>query len=266
MKPTADRDSEARIGPAAERLGLSPRMVRYLEEQGVLRPERGPGPRGHRHFPPPELALAAAAVRASQAGHPSATLRAFRDLGARRVHLPVIDGAIDVEALTTAVRSGDLAALPEGLLVSGTARIATEFPDQWAVLLDHFLANPGEATLIHCTGGKDRTGWAAALVLRALGVAPDVVLEDYVLSNDCLADRTAVRIASVRSTVAANLGVPEDAVDLGGLPGLLGVRPTYRRAAFDAVDAEHGSFDTYLTDALGCSVAKLTRLRDNLLE
>lgn len=188
------------------------------------------------------------------------------DLGARRVHLPVIDGAIDVEALTTAVRSGDLAALPEGLLVSGTARIATEFPDQWAVLLDHFLANPGEATLIHCTGGKDRTGWAAALVLRALGVAPDVVLEDYVLSNDCLADRTAVRIASVRSTVAANLGVPEDAVDLGGLPGLLGVRPTYLRAAFDAVDAEHGSFDTYLIDALGCSVAKLTRLRDNLLE
>ena len=188
------------------------------------------------------------------------------DLGARRVHLPVIDGAIDVEALTTAVRSGDLAALPEGLLVSGTARIATEFPDQWAVLLDHFLANPGEATLIHCTGGKDRTGWAAALVLRALGVAPDVVLEDYLLSNACLADRIATRTASVRSTVAANHGVPEDAVDLGGLPGLLGVRQTYLQAAFDAVDAEHGSFDTYLTDALGCSDAQIARLRDDLLE
>ena len=34
-------------------LGRSPRMVRYLEEHGVLRPERGPGPGGHRHFPPP---------------------------------------------------------------------------------------------------------------------------------------------------------------------------------------------------------------------
>ena len=85
MQPTSDRGSEARIGPAAERLGLSPRMVRYLEEQGVLRPERGPGPRGHRHFPSPELALAAAAVRATQAGHPSATLRAFRDLADGRV-------------------------------------------------------------------------------------------------------------------------------------------------------------------------------------
>lgn len=85
MRPTSEHDAEARIGPAAERLGLSTRMVRYLEEQGVLRPERGPGPRGHRHFPPPELALAAAAVRATQAGHPSATLRAFRDLADGRV-------------------------------------------------------------------------------------------------------------------------------------------------------------------------------------
>lgn len=85
MTRTSENDTEARIGPAAERLGLSPRMVRYLEEQGVLRPERGPGPRGHRHFPPPELALALAAVRATQAGHPSATLRALRDLADGRV-------------------------------------------------------------------------------------------------------------------------------------------------------------------------------------
>jgi hypothetical protein len=74
-----------RIGPAAERLGLSPRMVRYLEAQGVLRSERGPGPRAHRHFPPPELALGAAAVEATEAGYGSATLRAVRELAERRV-------------------------------------------------------------------------------------------------------------------------------------------------------------------------------------
>ncbi len=77
--------TDRRIGPAAERLGLSPRMVRYLEAQGVLCSERGPGPRGHRHFPPPELLLGAAAVAAADAGHPTATLRALRDLADRRV-------------------------------------------------------------------------------------------------------------------------------------------------------------------------------------
>lgn len=66
-------------------MGLSPRMVRYLEGQGVIRPERGPGPRGHRHFPPPELHLGRAAAGAMVAGHPAATLRALRDLADRKV-------------------------------------------------------------------------------------------------------------------------------------------------------------------------------------
>jgi hypothetical protein len=74
-----------RIGPAGESMGLSPRMVRYLEEQGVIAAERGPGPRGHRHYPPPELHLGRAGARAMDAGHPSATLRALRELAARRV-------------------------------------------------------------------------------------------------------------------------------------------------------------------------------------
>ena len=66
-------------------MGLSPRMVRYLEAQGVLRPERGPGPAGHRHFPPPELHLGRAAAAAMEDGRPSAALRAIRDLADQRV-------------------------------------------------------------------------------------------------------------------------------------------------------------------------------------
>jgi DNA-binding transcriptional MerR regulator len=80
-----DSDDQPRIGPAGEAMGLSPRMVRYLEEQGVIAAERGPGPRGHRHYPPPELHLGRAAARAMDAGHPSATLRALRALAERRI-------------------------------------------------------------------------------------------------------------------------------------------------------------------------------------
>jgi hypothetical protein len=66
-------------------------MVRYLEEHGVLRPERGPGPGGHRHFPPPELALGAAAAHALDAGYASAVLRALRELADRRVAAALAD-------------------------------------------------------------------------------------------------------------------------------------------------------------------------------
>ena len=66
-------------------MGLTPRMVRYLETRGVVRPERGPDGRDHRHFPPPELHLGRAAAQAMDDGHPAATMRALRDLADRRV-------------------------------------------------------------------------------------------------------------------------------------------------------------------------------------
>jgi DNA-binding transcriptional MerR regulator len=80
-----DLDDLPRIGPAGESIGLSSRMVRYLEEQAVIAAERGPDGRGHRHYPPPELHLGRAAAQAMDAGHPTATLRALRVLAERRV-------------------------------------------------------------------------------------------------------------------------------------------------------------------------------------
>jgi len=110
-----DNDETPRIGPAGEAMGLSARMVRYLEEQGVIRAERGPGPGGHRHFPPPELHVGRAAALAMEAGHPTATLRAIRGLATRRV--------ADVRAsgdplawfeLLALARAVELAARPDG--------------------------------------------------------------------------------------------------------------------------------------------------------
>ncbi|HEY6569247.1 MAG TPA: MerR family transcriptional regulator [Candidatus Limnocylindrales bacterium] len=84
--PTHDQDdATTRIGPAGAAIGQSPRMLRYLEDQGVIVAERRPGPRGHRHYPPPEVALGRAASASMEAGHPTATLRALRALAERRV-------------------------------------------------------------------------------------------------------------------------------------------------------------------------------------
>ena len=37
--------------------------------------------------------------------------------------------------------------------------------------------------LFHCTQGKDRTGVAAILIMLALGVDEETILDDYVLTN-----------------------------------------------------------------------------------
>ena len=55
----------------------------------------------------------------------------------------------------------------------------------FAALFEHLLAS--DAPLVfHCTAGKDRTGFAAALILLALGVPRPVVMQDYLLTNELL--------------------------------------------------------------------------------
>ena len=50
--------------------------------------------------------------------------------------------------------------------------------------MDNLLEAKGQPLLFHCTAGKDRTGFAAAITLRLLGVPEETILEDYLLSND----------------------------------------------------------------------------------
>ena len=40
--------------------------------------------------------------------------------------------------------------------------------------------------VFHCTAGKDRTGFAAALILLSLGVQREAVMQDYLLTNALL--------------------------------------------------------------------------------
>jgi protein-tyrosine phosphatase len=105
--------------------------------------------------------------------------------------------------------------------------------------------------LIHCTSGKDRTGFAAALLLLAVGAPRETVLEDYDLTNH------------YRRAVPQLLGpeTPEEIVTL-----LLSAQPKYLEAALDEIDRVYGSFDDYLTTALGVDIAARRRLVEMLTE
>ena len=188
------------------------------------------------------------------------------DLDAEALRLAVTDESVDVQAITDAVLAGDLGQISPDLLLEGMPGIATEFPDAWRTLVQRVADEANRPTNVHCSAGKDRAGWASALILRALGVPEETVMEDYLLSNDYLAASNEDTLAQVRTIVAGVQGVPEDEVDLSNLEALLAVRPEYLQAAFDAVDEQFGSFDAYLTDGLGLTQDEVDALRDNLLE
>ncbi len=188
------------------------------------------------------------------------------DLGAEGLRLEVTDESVDVQAITDAVLAGDLDQISPDLLLEGMPAIATEFPDAWRTLLQRVSDEANRPTNVHCSAGKDRAGWASALILRALGVPEETVMEDYLLSNEYLAASNADTLAQVRTVVAGVQGMPEDEVDMSNLEALLEVRAEYLQAAFDAVDEQYGSFEAYLTDGLGLTQEEVDALRDDLLE
>ncbi|WP_370288995.1 tyrosine-protein phosphatase [Nocardioides sp.] len=115
----------------------------------------------------------------------------------------------------------------------------------------------GGPQLFHCSAGKDRTGWVAALLLHVAGVDEATILGDYLLSND----RTAASRAAVEAQIGAALGPERVAVYD---PTLL-VDERYLRTAWQAAAAEFGDLDGYLREGLGLDDAVLARLRELLV-
>ncbi|MFD2469014.1 tyrosine-protein phosphatase [Amycolatopsis silviterrae] len=97
--------------------------------------------------------------------------------GATRELHDVMGAGVQGPAPTTPLQAADTMRAMERVFVDDPASRA-EFG---AVLAD--LATRDGAQLFHCTGGKDRTGWAAAVVLTLLGVDQDAVMQDYQLSD-----------------------------------------------------------------------------------
>lgn len=122
------------------------------------------------------------------------------------------------------------------------------------------LARGDGASLVHCVAGKDRTGFAVALLQRILGVDPEAVIADYMLTNT--ASKLEERIAS-----EAFRDLPRYAAfDAATIRTLWGVEADYLQAAFDAIAARYPTLDGYLAQVLELDQAKLDTLRSIYLE
>ena len=106
--------------------------------------------------------------------------------------------------------------------------------------------------LFHCTTGKDRTGWAAAALLTLLGVPKEVIMEDYLRSNDYI--------------IPMYQEVIDKFVEAGGekeIPlALLGVKEMYLEAAFDEMRTKYDTIEKYFSEGLGIDAAQQKALRN----
>lgn len=120
--------------------------------------------------------------------------------------------------------------------------------------------------VFHCTHGKDRAGFGAALVLTSLGVSWQAVEADYLLSNVCRRAENEAQLEQVLEAVRSRSESPPDLLDLDWLRGLFYVEPAYLRAARRKIEDEYGDIEGYIRVGLGVDNRSIARLRDELLE
>lgn len=112
------------------------------------------------------------------------------------------------------------------------------------------------AAVFHCTAGKDRTGWGAALLLTLLGVDRETVFEDYLASNPRMDRlRRAMRRQAERNGVDGDLLEP-----------IIQVREEYLAEAFAEVERAYGTFDAYVSKGLKLAPDLVSTLRERMLE
>ncbi|MBR2109585.1 MAG: tyrosine-protein phosphatase [Ruminococcus sp.] len=120
-------------------------------------------------------------------------------------------------------------------------------------------ADSDRAVLWHCTGGKDRTGVAAMLLLSALGVDEEVIIEDYMLTNKYNAEQ----IEKTRQYLKSK-GCDDEFISKGILV-FDAVDEVIMRTAIDYLKAEYGSVVGYIRDELNISNEEINSLKEKYL-
>lgn len=168
-------------------------------------------------------------------------------LAARRVHLPVEPRLLG--ELRALAERGALTAEAAGIAMAGGYRsYVTEHAAVFADFLALLAVHAGRPVIWHCSAGKDRTGFASALLLTLLGVEAAAVEADYLL--------TAERWQPLPHHRAA---VPEAAQAV-----LFGVDRAWLAAAMAALAETHGSAEDFAREAIGAD--RLAALRAASLE
>jgi protein-tyrosine phosphatase len=104
--------------------------------------------------------------------------------------------------------------------------------------------------VIHCTAGKDRTGFACALILHAFGVPDEVIADDYLLTN-----------RFYRRDPNSSSDLPEDVRQVLG-----SVETSFLAAAFEAIAEEYGDLEAYFGDGLKVGARERAQLQARYLE
>jgi protein-tyrosine phosphatase len=172
-------------------------------------------------------------------------------------HLPVLGRPVSEGVSPPADRTQlRVAADGEGMLREMYGGILANAGMVLGQLLEALADPTALPAVFHCTGGKDRTGMAAALLLELLGVSRQDVLDDYELTARY---RTRIHQTGSYESLMASGMAPEAAAAVLGTPRWA------MEATLDVLDTRYGGVEAYLLGPAGMTPSVLARLRDLLV-
>jgi len=171
-----------------------------------------------------------------------------------RISLPA--GSEEVGDRAKTFKSMSEATVGDSIMLPFYAKIDA-FAKRYKPMFDALLSNASDSALVyHCTAGKDRTGIATALILYALGVDEQTILNDYTATNYYRQSDNG----RMRKMLIDNYHMKEAVVD-----DVLGVKEMYLKATFAAINQQYGSMEKFLQQEMGLDKKSLKQLKAKYL-
>jgi protein-tyrosine phosphatase len=177
------------------------------------------------------------------------------DVGIAHRHLPIGGEAAEAPDLVELLRQ-DTGRYGLEFMIDMNRTLLRAHAAVFGTLITDLADKDHLPAIFHCTAGKDRTGTAAALLLSALGVSRETVLDDYELTT---VYRSVHRIEQLRPTLE------EAGIEVEQVRTFLSAPRPALATALEELDRDHGTVARYLTDAAGVAPDTLVQLRDLLL-
>ncbi len=180
--------------------------------------------------------------------------------GTRQINLPILgqlNKDMEQEVHSRIKNNNFLDFKPEDFFLAAYQEFATGFTPKYKSFVHTVLNAKGSPVLWHCTAGKDRTGFASAILLQLLGVDLDIIYQDYLLSNQYMKRMNKILMLAVlaRGMKAYRMIQP-----------LRQVQRKWLERAILSIDNEWGDFQSYAREGLALDQADIRKLQDTLLE
>lgn len=176
----------------------------------------------------------------------------------RIASLPIIPGS---NSRFFEEAEGQMNAGPEAMydfMVEINRDFAEEQTATYARMFREILDIDDARFLVHCAAGKDRTGFAAALVLRALGVPEEVVMRDYLLTGRYFHPQEQIERLRRKYDM-------QD-MDPQAIVPMLEVHEDYLKRALVSIAMSYPSLEAYLEEALGVGAPEVAELKRRYLD